>query len=476
MIKVTSETDKVVIAKANEAGQGHIFSRWDDLSVDERRSLVRQADGIDFQLLQHLNHQRLHPSGEHVAQHVLKPPRVEPIPDRVTDPVGHGEARRRGEEAIAAGKVGIVMVSGGAPLGPDGDPTGFLPIGPVSGKSVFQLHAEKVLALGRRHKTSLPWWVVNHPDAHDPVREYFREHNYFGLTRSNVHLWSQPLLPLVDRRGKLLLAEPGRIAMESNGHGGVLLEFLRPERLAEFDEQGIEYLFFFLVDNPLVKIADPVFLGRHILSGADATSKAIRKASPDEAVGVFCRFGKTTGVIEYSELGEAEQRMTLEDGSLAFDHGNMAVHVFSVAFFRRMAEENLEIPFHTRERTVPYLSKKGRLIRPTDPNCHQFRYFMFDALRVAQRCGIIEVQREEEFSPIKNAGGDQSPQTALRDLSRLWVRWLKDAGARLRNPSEDGGVLAVEVSPLFALDDEELREKIELPLEIDKELCLEARG
>ena len=325
-------------------------------------------------------------------------------------------------------------------------------------------------------KMSLRWWIVTHPEVHDQTCDFFRAENYFGLSALNTVFLPHPLLPLVDRRGKFLLKDPGRLALEPNGHGGVLLEFLKKEKLKQLKANGIEHLFFFQVDNPLVKIADPVFIGHHILTGSEVSSKAGLKTHPEEEVGVFCQMGGTSCVVEYSELDEEQQNRRLPDGALAFNHGNIAVHAFSVEFFERMTADNVQLPFHCHERTASYVNKRGKKVRPTEPNSIQFRFFLFDALRITKKATILEVERRDEFSPIKNCSGENSPQTAQRDLSRLYARWLRDAGASFKNSAGDDGLLAVEIRPLYAFDEEELKAKIDLPLEIDQDLCLGNRS
>src|SRR5690606_30589021 len=378
--KLSSEADQVCVAKAAEAGQGHVFDHWDELSAEAQKDLIRQLQAIDFQLLKHLIHQRSQGSTRTEAFQaaedlVLRSPEVEALPCAATDPERWAECRQAGEEAIAAGKVGVVMVGEGSPQGCFGGPVGLLPIGPVTGKSIYQLHAEKVRALNLKYKVSLPWWIVTTPETHDEVREFFRAHNYFGLSGADLVFMPQPLLPLVDRRGRIVLGDSGRLAVEANGHGGVLLEFLRPQALEHLAAQGIEHLVFFQVDNPLVPIADPVFIGHHILHGNEVTSKAIEKVDPDEPVGVFCRIGGNVGVIEYSEIS-AEDRTQLDgDGKLVLRWGNMAHHVFSVEFFRRLSGDNIRLPSHQRHRAVPCIDKRGRRVRPTEPNCVAFRFY-----------------------------------------------------------------------------------------------------
>lgn len=473
MIKVESEADQVWVAKATEAGQAHIFDGWGDLSLDQQQGLMQQLQALDFQLIKHLLHQHFRSAADDGDRVVLKPPEVEPLPAQDSEEAA--KYRRLGEEAIAAGKVAFVMVSGGASLGPLDEPTGFLPIGPVTGKSVFQLHAEKVRALNRRHRVSLHWWIVTRPEVDEQIHEYFRRESYFGLSGNDTVFYSQPLLPVVDRRGKFLLREPGKIALEPNGHGGVILEFLDQKRIDRFRSRGIEHIFFFHVNNPLVKIGDPVFIGHHIASSSEVTSKAVVRAHPDERLAVYCQMGGSPGVLEFSEFQDKSRNQVPAGGESSFNYCDATVHLLSLEFFQRLVRESVRLPFHARERTVPYLDKRGRLARPTEPNCVQFRFFLFDALRVAKRATVLEVPRREEFSPIKNSGGQKSPQSAQKDLSCLFARWLLDAGASFKNSGGDSGLLALEISPLFALDEWELKQKIDLPLEIDQHLFLGSR-
>lgn len=500
MIKVTSEADKVCVAKVIEADQGHVFNGWDELSLDQQRCLIDQLQRVDFQLVHRLVRQLQHngatagsgepEDGADTEKRMLKPPPAASIAVAVTaasddetveshTAFGNhtvAECREAGEEALREGKLGLVTLSGGVGLGPDCGPTGMLPLGPVSGKSLFQLHAEKVRAINRRYRVSLPWYIVEHPDRLETVREFFRKDNHFGLSVADLTLLAQPLLPYVDRRGKFLLSEPGRLALCPNGHGGILVELLKDDVLERITSSGIEHFFFFQIDNPLVQVADPVFLGHHILNNAEVTSKSVTKTSPDEKLGVFCRSNGSTGVVEYSELCDKQKGLTQDDGTPGLVNGNIAMHLFSVAFLRRLEKESIHLPFHLTKRHVPCIDRKSRKVEPKKPNGTAFSCYLFDALWNAKRAQIVEVRREDEFAPIKATSGANSPETARHALSDLYTRWLRDCGAHFNGgslpSSPESSAHAVEISPLYALDLAELREKIELPLEISGDTLL----
>jgi UDP-N-acetylglucosamine/UDP-N-acetylgalactosamine diphosphorylase len=479
MIKVHTETDKVCVAKAHEAGQSHLFDHWDDLSGEAQRLLVSDLQSINFQQVKRLLHHHRHGTAPSSDVDALLPLQADTLPTPHApgnEPAENGgidfdDALAAGEEALRSGIIALVTLSGGVGTGPLGEPTGLLAVGPVTGKSVFQLHAEKIRAINRRYRTSLRWTIVVHPDAFEQITTFFKKNNHFGLNASDVVFVPQPRLPLVDRRGRFVLSKPGRLALQPNGHGGIIEELFDEKGLAETKSRGTEHLFFFQVDNPLVRIADPLFIGYHLLAGSEATSKSISRDDAAEELGVFCQAGDSTGVIEYSELPEEKRRLTESDGSLAFDTGNLAVHLFRTDFFERLANENIHLPCHAVERCFPCVNRRGKIERPTEPNCFEFSCFLFDVLWLAKSSSVVSVPREDEFSPIRNTGGSHSPQSAQRDLSCLYARWLRDCGASFAGATEDA-LPAIEISPLYALDKNELKSKIDLPMVIGGDLHL----
>ena len=464
MIKVSSEQDKVWVAKVHEAGQDHVFDGWDSLSSKEQRGLLDQLREIDFQLLKRLIQQHIHGAGESHEERVAKPADLTRLSARNAQDLEL--ARTLGDYALKNGEVGLVMAAGHGST-PDAEPFGLLPVGPVTGKSLFQLQAEKIQALNRHYRVSLHWFVFCHPDQLETISSFFRAHNYFGLNCSDLHFCAQELLPVVNRRGKLLLEAPGRVAMNPIVEGGILTQLFAEERLRTLERAGIKHLFFFHADNPLVKIADPSFVGMHIENQSDVSSKAICTARAGEDLPVFCTFNNSPGIIRPSELSVEDRDREADDGSRVFGASPIGAHLFSVDFLRRLQSDSTQASFTGVEQVTEYVGKRGRVQRPTEPNSIRFQISVFDALSHARRSRIVETRREDEFSPIRNASGAQSPETAQRDLSLLYARWLREA-------SDDGipagagqSETAVEISPLYALDAEELKDKIELPVHLE---------
>ncbi|MCH2583408.1 MAG: UTP--glucose-1-phosphate uridylyltransferase, partial [Planctomycetes bacterium] len=295
--------------------------------------------------------------------------------------------------------------------------------------------------------------------------------NHFGLNPSDVHFVPQPLLPLIDRRGRFLRTEPGKLALSPNGHGGVLDEYLNPEGVEELRKNGIEQLFFFQADNPMVRIGDPAFLEHHLNGNYEVSSKYIERLDNEEDLGVFCRIGDTTGVIRYTTLPEQERNSLEADGRPGFAVGDMAAHIFKLDFISRIHEESLQLPFHTSEKTVSFINRQGELERATEPNCFEFSCYLYDALWSAEKNSIVYADRNAEFSPIKNMGGESSSLSAQQDLSQLYAGWLQRCGVEFTGKAGDV-TPTVEISPLYALSETELKSRADLPEEITDDILL----
>jgi UDP-N-acetylglucosamine/UDP-N-acetylgalactosamine diphosphorylase len=447
--------------------QEHVFAGWDRLSDEERRGLLDQLRGLDLEQLRTLYANRDHsfavPSME----------RIQPIPVIPHD-ADSGEARRRGEESLRRGEVAVLLVAGGqgSRLGFD-HPKGMFPIGPVSNKTLFQIHAEKVLALRRRYGKPLPFLVMTSPATDAETRTFFAEHDNFGLAASEIAFFCQGTMPALDRAtGQLILEALGRLFLSPNGHGGTLTALADSGLLERLRRQGIRHVFYFQVDNPLVKVADPVFLGHHMLTRAEVSAKIVAKESPTDKLGNLVLVDGRCTMIEYSDLPEALARQTDEQGRLRIWAGSPAIHIFDVEFLRRMVGEGVKIPFHVAKKKVPYLDANGTVVQPTQENALKFELFIFDVLPLAETCTVVETTRREEFVPLKNATGADSPETVRQAQSDLVADWLGRAGVKAPRRTDGSAAVALEVSPLYALDAEELAAKVDRSLKIEGPLYL----
>lgn len=443
-------------ALAEAKGQGHIFAFWDQLEPSRREALLEQVRRIDFDLMERLCRELLDQSGPKEPVE-LSPAEIIPLPTTDEERRREDRARERGEELLRAGRVAAFVVAGGqgSRLGLDG-PKGAFVIGPVTDRTLFQIHAEKIRALSRRHGRRIPWLVMTSEANHEDTREEFRRRAHFGLDEEDCILFQQGMLPAVDREGRFLLESRSRVFTAPNGHGGSIQAIHDSGALEALRSRGIDTIFYFQVDNPLVSICDPVFLGHHDLAAAEMSSKVVRKRDWREKVGVIGRRDGRLTVLEYSDLPEDDARATLPDGSLKYWAGSVAIHVLSVDFIAKLNRGGFQLPFHRAEKSVPHVDTSGEPRQPEGKNGVKFETFVFDALEAASRSVTVEARREEEFSPVKNAEGEDSPGTARRDLTEQALRWLEACGAEIEREADGSFRGHVEISPLTALDREEL--------------------
>ena len=388
----------------------------------------------------------------------LAPAPYEPRPEKGGDAKAWAEAKSVGEAALRAGRVAAFTVAGGqgTRLGYDG-PKGTFPVTPVKAKTLFQVFAEKIRAAGARYGKPVHWFIMTSHANHAATETFFTEHGFFGLDRSQVHFFRQGRMPAVDLDGKILLESKSTIAMSPDGHGGSLRALDRSGALDLMEKAGIDILSYFQVDNPLVRGIDPAFIGWHVLGGSEMSSKMVPKAYAGEKVGHFCTQNGQTIVIEYSDLPKSYQEETdPATGGLRYLAGSIAIHVFDTKFIRRMANggEGVALPFHRADKKIPTIDAAGNAVKPDKPNGVKFEMFVFDALPFAKNPVIIETLRADDFSPVKNAEGLDSPKTCADDQLRQFTRWLTANGASV--PADATGLppFAVEVSPLFGYDED----------------------
>ena len=448
-------------------GQEHLLTFWDALSESERHTLADQIEGIDFAQIAELYERRDEPAESlTLADRADDPPGykfstvTDPTPCKSAKHITTSEAVDAGMEALRSGKLAFALVAGGqgTRLGFP-HPKGMYPIGPVSSATLFQLHFEKVLAISRRYGYRTPYCVMTSPATHTETVEYLEQQHYFGLPANDVFVFCQGTMPAVSRdSGKVLLDSKGEIALSPDGHGGMLAAITKgsPSVLTQLRERGIDYLFYHQVDNPLVRIGSPEFLGYHILSGSELTSQVIRKRLPNDKVGNIVEVDDHLYVIEYSDLPESVGRQTNKDGSLKIWAGSIAVHIFNTELLDRTSQKASSLPFHYARKKVPFIDvQSGNRVVPMEENAIKFERFIFDLLPSAKNAVVVEVDPSNHYAPLKNAPGSatDSPETVKRDISAMHTAWLEQAGAVVQKD------VPIEISPLFADSPEAVAEK-----------------
>ena len=438
---------------ANAHHQMHLFAFFNELNPEGQKKLLEQIAGIDFNLIDRLIEEFT--GDKHTgATEKLEPAPVILVPKSDVEKRAAVEAHTSGEEAFRHGRVGCFLVAGGqgTRLGLHG-PKGAFCIGPITNRTLFQLHAEKILALRRRYKAAVPWLIMT-SDANDlETKSFFEEHQYFNLGESSVRIFKQANMPAVDRSGRILLQARDSIALNPNGHGGSIKALFDSGSTVWLNAMGVDTLFYFQVDNVLTQIGDPTFIGYHVQAHAEMSTKVCRKRDWKEKIGVLgLRDGKLC-VIEYSDLSDSVAQETTPKGELQWWAGNIAIHVLDVSFVERLNKGGFQLPYHKAAKAVPCVGPDGAplALKSGELNGIKFETFVFDALSQARVTVNMETRREEDFSPVKNAVGEDSPQSATQGMMEQYARWLTAAGVHV--PRKSDGLLdcRIEISPLTDL-------------------------
>jgi UDP-N-acetylglucosamine/UDP-N-acetylgalactosamine diphosphorylase len=450
-----------LIEAFRSAGQGQVFAFLDRLAPGAQARLLSEAAEVDLGEVGRL-------VGTLVAGGVapaadldgIGPAPYERLPSRGGSPSSWAAAKSAGEAALRAGRVAAFTVAGGqgTRLGFDG-PKGTFPVTPVTGRSLFEVFAAKILSAGRRYGRPIHWFIMTSHQNHEASVAYFEGRRHFGLDRSRVHFFRQGRMPAVDFSGKILLETRGSLALSPDGHGGSLRALERSGSLDLMESEGIDTLSYFQVDNPLVRCVDPAFIGWHLIRGSEMSSKTVPKAYPEEKLGHFClRRGKLV-VIEYSDLPlELQLEREPSTGALRYGAGSIAIHAIGREFIRRLARGAGGLPFHRADKKIATVDPAGRDVSPQKANGVKFEMFVFDALPSAANPLVVETARADDFSPVKNAEGVDSPATCRADQLRQFARWLRSVGATV--PTDPTGIpdFALEVSPLFGYDEDSFAE------------------
>lgn len=434
----------------SENGQEHVLRFWDRLNDAEKASLLSQVEELDFSSIAKQK-EILSANLAGTASAAGERAPMEPAPVTVLSDSDRADIAKIGEHELKAGHVGVLLVAGGqgSRLGFDG-PKGCYPVGPLTDAPLFYFHARKLLALSKTYGAPVPWYIMTSRTNDAATRAFFEENQYFGLDRADVFFFTQGMWPALTPEGKIILDEPGHIFLGPDGHGGMLAALDRSGALEDMQKRGLTTLFYFQVDNPMVDIADPAFIGLHLRTRADVSAKVCAKRDPQEGLGVIVERNGRTEIVEYTEFTDEQKNERLPDGELRYKYGSVAIHVFSVDFL--IHETHAGLPVHIAHKKVPYADADGKTVKPASPNAYKFEKFIFDSLADAKVCSCLAFDRTQEFSPVKNAEGNDSPATCRADLARKWARWLNAAGVAVACDAAGYPSIRIEIDPAFAHD------------------------
>lgn len=443
-------------AKLERYKQGQLLRFWNELNEDEKNTLASQINEIDFERIQELIDSHVLKMPETSVHGEIKPAPYFPLnPVSVEDKALCAKAAAEGERLLRAGKVAALTVAGGqgTRLGYDG-PKGTYKIMPVTGKTFFQYFAESIKRISEKYGHELKWYIMTSQMNNAQTVGFFKENNYFGLKESSVFFFIQGTMPAIDYSGKILLGTKSSLALSPDGHGGTLLALKNSGALDMMKTDGVELISYFQVDNPLVSVVDPVFLGLHSLRNAEMSARMLPKTGPFEKLGNFCIVNKRLEIIEYSDMPNELAEARNSDGSLKFIAGSPAIHVISRSFVETLtASGRLKLPWHRADKKVPFVADDGKTVSPEKSNAVKLESFIFDALPMASTTVIYEACREEEFAPTKNPTGVDSVESCRDMLVARDAGRLEKAGAVIPRKADGSPDCVVEISPAVIIDD-----------------------
>ena len=318
-----------------------------------------------------------------------------------------------GEKKIKEGKLAVVTMAGGqgTRLGHSG-PKGTYDLGLDTHKSIFEILTDTLNEARKKYEVDIPWYIMTSEENNKPTVEFFKQHNFFGYPEKCVTFFKQGKLPMLSTDGKILIDENGKIKEAADGHGGIFQSMLRDCVIYDMKARGIEWVFIGGVDNVLVKPVDAVLIGLAEDKNVLAAGKSLVKANPQEKVGVFCKRNGKPSVIEYSEITPEMAAETNENGELKYGESHILCNLFNIKAIEKISQMNL--PYHIAFKKAKYIDNNGNLVVPDKPNAYKFESFLFDAFESLDDLAIMRVKREEEFAPVKNAEGVDSPETARK--------------------------------------------------------------
>ncbi|MBP3325813.1 MAG: UDPGP type 1 family protein [Coprococcus sp.] len=381
--------------------QLHILKHYESLTAEMQKNLLAQIDEIDFSVLDALKDEK----NEYKD--------IQPVAALQMDKIEENKQlyEAKGITAIKNGELALVLLAGGqgTRLGYDG-PKGTLNVGKTRDLFIFQLLIEHTLDVVKQTDTWIPFYIMTSDKNHDETKSFFKAHNYFGYHADYIHFFRQEMVPSVDFEGKIYLENPGQICLSPNGNGGWFSSLCKAGHLKNILNANIKYINVFSVDNVLQRIADPVFLGAVLAEGYESGGKVVKKANPDERVGVLCTNNGKPYIVEYYELTDKMRNQRDENGDYAYNYGVILNYIFPVRLLVKIMNEHM--PLHIVKKAIPYMNENGEYIKPTEPNGYKFETLALDMIAYMGTCLPFEIERDREFAPIKNATGVDSIETA----------------------------------------------------------------
>ena len=401
------KTYKEIIAENN---QEHLLKYIEMADAKQKENLINQIESLDFDKLKKLYQisTESKPISTSKIEHIHYTDKYKLSNDDFYN------LNSIGENIIKNNQYAVVTMAGGqgTRLGHKGPKGTFLLNVKPNPKYLFEILADNLIQANKKYKTELNWYIMTSTENDKQTEEFFKEHNYFNYPKEKIKFFKQGNLPLISEDGKLLVDENYNIKFAADGNGCIYKAMSEDGVLDDMKKKGIKWIFIGSVDNALLNMVDPVLLGLTIKEGNEIGSKSIVKNSPHEKVGVFCKRNDVPTVIEYSELPEKMAEEMDDKGELLFGESHIMCNLYSINALEIISQKTL--PYHSAHKKASYLMENGEMFEAKEPNAYKYEAFIFDGFNFFDNISILRGKREVDFAPIKNATGNDSPETAIK--------------------------------------------------------------
>ena len=412
-------TNYIDILKENN--QEHLLSYLKMADENEKKELIKEIENINFDELKELY--KISKKDKEDKEKALESQLIEHI--KFVDKYKMNEDdfnkyKEAGENIIKNGEYAVVTMAGGqgTRLGHNGPKGTFLLDIKPKPKYLFEILADSIKRANEKYGVILNWYIMTSTENDEKTEEFFKEHNYFDYPKNKIKFFKQGNLPLISEEGKLLVDENLHIKYAADGNGCIYKSMRLDGVLDDMKQKGIKWVFIGAVDNALLNMVDPILLGLTVCDGNQIGSKSVVKRSPEEPVGVFCKRNGKPGVIEYTELPTEMAHEVDEEGELLFGESHIMCNLYSFEALEKISKERL--PYHSAHKKAPYMNEKGEFIKVKEPNAYKYEAFIFDGFAYFDNISILRGRRNEDFAPVKNAEGPDSPETAVELYNNYW--------------------------------------------------------
>ena len=398
--------------------QEHVLKYMDMMDEEQKANCIKQIESIDFEQLKNL-YALSKKSNEEIVESLI----IEHMD--FTDKYRlskeeYNEIKVLGEDVIKAGKYAVITTAGGqgTRLGHTGPKGTFLVDIKPEPEYLFQIILDTIKRANEKYGVTITWYIMTSTENDQVTRDFFEEHNYFDYPKEKIVFFVQDNMPLLSEDGKVLINKQFEIKEASDGNGCIYKALKKNGLLDKMKQEGTEWIFVGSVDNVLVHMVDPLLVGLTIKENNLIGSKSIIKSGPHERVGVFCKKNSKPGIIEYSEMPEEMAEETDEEGELVFADSNIVCHLYNIKAMEQLAD--VKLPYHSAHKKADFMQLDGEMFKATEPNAYKYEAFIFDGFSYFDDMSVLRVKREEEFAPIKNKEGNDSPETAIALYNKFW--------------------------------------------------------